>query len=383
MLGRVLNAWRHVEPVHVARTEAERSAVFRARYEVYVEEQHGTTAAGIDHARRELRTPEDDLPETTLFYIGALPNILGSLRVRAWQPGQIPADFARQFSLERFPDIATRSICNVAYLVARRTMRGKFGVVALTAGAIEATVRAHGTEMMLSGCAPGLIAGYRRLGLRPYGGRVFSHHIGMCIPVAGVTADLEYTRRCGSPWHPTLARLAARGELPVRDFSALQAPFVQGGIEADPVPVAAAIESVIAGRGSPFLGGLPAATRRRLARGAMVIDVEPGVDLIVEGFANRDIFVVLSGAVEMRVGDRPTAVLGPGEVLGEVALLGEEGRHAASVRTLAAGKVLHIRHGSLARLTTRHPADAMHVYASLARVLAARLARGLGGVRGP
>src|SRR3569832_800711 len=98
MLAPLANLLTRLQPVRVARTEAERAAIFRMRYRVYVEEQGDASLPGADHARREIRTPEDDLPGVTLFYIGTPERIDGSLRVRAWAPGHLPPEFRERYS---------------------------------------------------------------------------------------------------------------------------------------------------------------------------------------------------------------------------------------------------------------------------------------------
>lgn len=374
MLDRVFSAFARLTPVHVARTEEERRAVFRMRYRIYFEEKNELGVPYADHARREIHTPEDDSPQTALFYVGSPEDMKGSLRVVAWKPGQIPADFRRKYSLDRFPDIDTRAVCYVGFLMVEKTLRGTAGVVALTSGAVEKTVVDHGAEMMFSDCAPGLLNPYRRLGLRPYGGRLLSMHRGMQIPVAGITADLDHARRVGSPWYPTLKKLAAQHKLPARDFSALLVPFGHPGVETDVDRVQAAIEGSVGRHQAPFLAQFPPKIRRRLAQGGMIVDVDPDVDMLVEGFANKDIFVVLEGELEIRMGGSVVAKLGPGEVLGEIAFFRGSGQRSATVRSTTRGSVLHVRHGFLSRLASEHPAEALPIYEALGRLVAERLA---------
>jgi CRP-like cAMP-binding protein len=196
----------------------------------------------------------------------------------------------------------------------------------------------------------------------------------MQIPVVGITADLEHAKRCGSPWYPVLRRLAAEGKLPRRDFAALLAPLGESGVETDGARVLTTVERALARHPSPFLSRLPDKTRERLARGGMVLDVGAGTEMLVEGFANRDLFIVLEGEVEIRASGVPVAVLGPGELLGEVAFFRTSGQRSASVRARVASRVLHLRHGFVKRMTAEHEKDGFAVYEALAQVLAERFA---------
>jgi CRP-like cAMP-binding protein len=374
MLDRLFGAVARLTPVHVAQTEAEQNAVFRMRYDIYVGEKNELGVPHADHARHEIRTPEDSLPDATIMYTGTPERVTGSLRVRVWGPGEIPADVRRRYSLSRFPDIDTRSICQVGHLMMVPTLRGTAAVVALTSSAVEKTVTEHGVEMMIADCAPGLLDTYRHLGLRPYGGQLLSKTRGMQIPVVGITADLDHARRSGSPWLAVLRRLDADGKLPRRDFSGLLAPLGESGVETDSARVLVAVEGAVKRHPSAFLARLPAPTRQRLARGGLVLDVAADTEMLVEGFASRDLFVVLEGEVEVLSNGVPIATVGPGEVLGEVAFFRANGQRSAAVRARTASRVLHLRHRFVKRMTHEQLADGVAVYEALANVLAERFA---------
>jgi hypothetical protein len=363
-----------LDPVRVARTEAERRAIFRMRYAVYVEELR-YPMRHVDAAAREVRTPEDDADDATLFYTGSPEAVSASLRVRAWAPGAMPRDIHRQFSLDRFPDIDTRAVCEVGMLMARRDLRGSARVLAATAGAVESTVLRHGTELMVASCIPSTLRAYLGLGLRPFGGRMFSAGGAMDIPLVGITADLEHARRCGSPWYPTLRRLAARGKLPTRDFAALLPPLADGGVEVDPARVAAEVAARVPALGESFLRDLPDATRDVIARSGFVLAIPAGLVVQEEGIANRDLFVVLAGELSLTVGDGRDLTLTAGDVFGALGFLLGRGRPRARVTTLSPGRVLHLRHGALRRLG---PRDAAALHEALGRSLARGLTAGEG-----
>ena len=124
----------------------------------------------------------------------------------------------------------------------------------------------------------------------------------------------------------------------------------------------------------PVLEGVPdddvrqllsIARRRTFARGEVVFHVDDPADtlhLIVSGrFAVR---------VQTAVGDVVIlTVLGPGEMFGELALLGDEQRRTATVQALQAAETRSIHRPDLARLRAAHP--------SVADVLVAVLAAGM------
>ena len=66
---------------------------------------------------------------------------------------------------------------------------------------------------------------------------------------------------------------------------------------------------------------LPAHERQALERLADEVTLPAGTVLMREGRFGREVFVILSGEVEVRRDDEVIAVLGAGEVVGELAVL--------------------------------------------------------------
>lgn len=374
VLNHLFDLFTRHRPALIARTEEERAAVFRQRYDIYVREQNETASPGADHARREIRTPEDDLPETTLFYAGSSSNVEASLRLRVWAPGQIPADMRARFSLHRFSDIDTRVVATVGYMMVASKLRGTANMVALSSSAIEWAVTEHGVEMVVANCAPGLLRAYRRLGLRPFGGRLIPTRNELHIPIVGITADLDHVRRVGSPWYPALRRLGARGLLPKRDYQPLLAPLANGGVEEDADRVLACIDALPAGRRSAFLDRLSPKARRELAKVGFVYEIDEGADLFGESIVGQDLFIVLAGTLEARIEGKPVVAMGPGEIVGEVGFFRDTRQRSASVRAASKCTVLHLGQRRIRGLAAKHPEEGVAIYASLAQVLAERLA---------
>ena len=112
---------------------------------------------------------------------------------------------------------------------------------------------------------------------------------------------------------------------------------------------------------------LSIARRRTFRRGEVVFHVDDPADtlhLIVSGrFAVR---------IQTALGDVAIlAILGPGEIVGELALIGEESRRGATVEALEAGETRSIHRPDFERLRAAHPS----ITEVLVAILADRLRR--------
>ena len=102
--------------------------------------------------------------------------------------------------------------------------------------------------------------------------------------------------------------------------------------------------------------------------------------LFWEGSTNDDVFMLISGALEVVRGagsaaERHLARVSPGELVGDMAFVSGEPR-SATLRATAPSELLVLRSAALRRLAFEHPALPMHIARVLARRLSATLARG-------
>jgi len=78
-----------------------------------------------------------------------------------------------------------------------------------------------------------------------------------------------------------------------------------------------------------FFSGLGEAHRRMLARLVDALDAEPGDVLMNEGDPGYEAVFVEDGSAEVRQAGETVNTVGAGEIVGELALLGSDGRKSA------------------------------------------------------
>ena len=104
-------------------------------------------------------------------------------------------------------------------------------------------------------------------------------------------------------------------------------------------------------RSVPLFEGLNSKELARVDRLLDTVEVATGNLLTEEGAVGREAFIILSGHAAVTIGGRPVATVGPGEVIGEMALLDRQPR-TATVTALEPMRVLVVDPRSFSTLLT-------------------------------
>src|SRR5690606_6784019 len=83
----------------------------------------------------------------------------------------------------------------------------------------------------------------------------------------------------------------------------------------------------------PLFSGCSQRELQAIARSSTEIALDAGSELVTQGEPGREAFVILEGAVVVRRNGRKVATLGPGDCVGEMALLDHGPRTASAVTT--------------------------------------------------
>jgi CRP-like cAMP-binding protein len=83
----------------------------------------------------------------------------------------------------------------------------------------------------------------------------------------------------------------------------------------------------------PLFEGLSRDKLEKIASQAVRISAHPGLQLARQGEAGFDFFIVLDGTADVQKDGKTVASLAPGDVFGEMALLGGQRRNADVVAT--------------------------------------------------
>ena len=127
-------------------------------------------------------------------------------------------------------------------------------------------------------------------------------------------------------------------------------------------------------RAIPLFAGLSEESLRRIAETMTEFEASPG-QVLRPGRPGSGLLVVTDGTVLVERPAKEGVELGPGEFLGELALLTPEGLHTARVRAKTAAVLLAIGRTEFTRLIEAEPKIALALVSSLAARLAATTQR--------
>lgn len=362
--------------VRIAESEAERQRIYAFRYRVLVEEM-GLQPAGADHKAKMVRDPFDEV--AIQLFITQNGHTQAALRLL---PGaaasRLSAPLASAYKLERFACWGDHAISLSDRLLVGPAWR-RTAIPAVLMGAAYKLLRRQGVRFDFCRCPPALIGLFQKLGYRRYTKNYVDPEAGLQTPMVLVLDDLPHLVEMNSPFaaqartyaNPNDAAQWFRREFPdaeryvgrkMRDEERFWVYLTE---QLHQTPLV----------GVPLLKGLSYAEAKQLLGQATVLNVERGELLARAGDVSSEMFVLLSGAAEARVGGpsgRRLAAFKSGALFGEVAFLSALPRTADIVATEDA-EVLVLTQDVLQRVMQSQPSLAARVLFNLSLILCQRL----------
>jgi hypothetical protein len=192
--------------VRIARTAEEKAAVYRLRYEAYVEER-GIVSQYADHERRWIKDPLDENGLVLVAVSGG--SVAGTIRLNCARNG--PLEFEHEYLLDRFrpyyPEAVsttTKFIISAKHRKSRVAMRlaQEQFVIAKELGIVFDFINVD-NEMVVF---------YEKFGYRLYGPKFCHPEFGLVPTMILVLDDAEHFRRVGSPLYGVAATCPPDGD---------------------------------------------------------------------------------------------------------------------------------------------------------------------------
>lgn len=356
-----------------ADTPAEREAVYRLRYDIYAREMNLESAA-VDHERQQLFDVNDETARLLTATVDG--ELVGTLRIHWGGDAPFPDEFDDTYDLSHFqPATTPDQIVVFSRLMVRKEFRGSMVPVQFFATIAKFAVDTR-ARLTFCDCQPHLLNLYTRLGYRTYTRTYDDPLMGLLVPLVLVVEDLAHLRAISSP---LLAFEAGEGfePAPPEDLLALlpATPTVQSVTRDDAAEWASSYGLLddAHDEAGGLLAGLTDEEVAHVMDRSFLITCEKGDVVIQRRAVDRTMFIVLSGRLEIVVGDVLVAVAGPGDVIGELAFLLRAERTADVVAASDDVRILSLNEKALMGLTDAHPATAARLFANLAKTIGTKL----------
>ena len=361
--------------VHLAESQEEREAVYRLRYDIYVQEM-GRFGGIADHQGRRLVEPEDSTAR--IFYAAESDgNVVATLRLSWGGDAAFSQRLVDCYQLAPF----------LAEMKPEQIAVGERGMVTprLRGSPIYAELGRFSRDfssdkriqLIFGACEPHLLSLYISQGWRTFSKHnINSAEVGFVIPIVMVVEDVAYLRRIGSPSAATARDFGADARIP----ACVDRLITNGGnVISQRLTASGAywgeIHDALEQLGESRVGafdGLSEPQAQHCLGKSNIIDCVAGDRVLKKGNVARNLFVVLEGTLEVRDGDTLLRVLSPGDVLGEIAFLLEQPR-SADVYAATDARVLSLSEGTVRELIESDPEVAAHLLLNVSKMLCRRL----------
>lgn len=284
--------------------------------------------------------------------------------------------FNADYKLDQFKSSGRGALTLTDRLTVPRESRNPY-LLQLILAAGHKSARHIGSKFDFRCCAPGMVMMYEKLGYRRYADNFESEEDGYQVPMVLVTEDIDYLKTIRSPLIGVAAEFKNSGETSewfqnqfpnaiTHDWQRLMDEEQLWKLLTDKLNQTPL-------EGIPLIAGLSYADAKSLFKMCPVLQCRAGDRIVRSGDHADQMYIVLSGAVEVRAGnDQVIATLGPGEMFGERSLF-HETQYVASVTAAEAVDLLAITSDFVDKLKNQSPHIAATLLYNLARIVTERL----------
>jgi len=357
-----------------AQTEADHEAIYRLRYQIYVEEM-GYAFPGVDHLERRLAEPF--LRPTRLLVAVEDGKLVGTLQFNWGAECVFTEDERRIYRLSDFVAVVGDESMMIASRFMTPPSHRDTDLPARMLDAMFEFALDNDVRLLFCDCRPHLINNYLRLGFRTYAKTYNDPIAGMLAPLVFMIDDVAHLERIKSRLVPLFKAKRPQQPAVVSKILPLlpQATPVQLLSNPTGSPDWSGLQSTLAedadGQVSIFHGMEPQEVAR-LIEMSPVIRCAPGDRIVGQDLAERSVFVVLEGAVEIIRDGRLVTLMTRGSVFGEIAfLLGID--RTADVVAVGETKVISLRERALNELIASESKLAARFLLNLARIACLKL----------
>lgn len=360
--------------IRFATTETERQAIFRLRYEIYIEEMGFPYEA--DHQARLLT--DGAIQQARLLLAELDGEAVGTLRLQWGGDAPFTTENEEVYDLRRFDPLIRRDqMAIMSRFMTRSTLRDTDIPLRLLQAMFQFYCE-QDIQVAFLDCRPHLLNLYLSLGYRTYHRPYNDPIAGLLIPLVLVVSDLAHLEQVKSPFVPILQATSPRSTLSLASLLGHASPVQIVSAKTDPHEWSHIYSNLLSQNPSKvsIFEGFSEDDIERLLQRSPIIECGKGAHIINKDGPDHTVFIILQGSVEVKVDDEVLAVEGAGSVVGEVAFLMHTPRSADVVAATDDVRVLCLRQKALEELIRSESNLAARLLHNLSRVLAVKLVVG-------
>ncbi len=360
--------------IREAVSSEDREAVYRLRYEIYVEEM-GRKQTFADHERRRVEEPFDE--GALLLMAEEDGRIVGTLRCNMRRNG--PLECEELYDMEKFAPFYPDAVSMTTKLMVRQSHRNSSATGLLVTSAYD-RMRSQGIRLDFIDTNPHLVRLYQQMGYRMYKDNINHPDYGSVIPMVFLLDDLEYLEAIQSPFRRQAKRYPTTRETWefFRDHFGNFA-YIRPVFATDPDELLSIL--TVDKHRKPnevltFLQDFNEEETHRLLNQLDLIQYRAGEIVFREGDEGTGMFCILEGQAEVvrdgPLGKQvPVAILNPGEIFGELGFVANIKR-SATIRVRADAKILVLSPSEFRKMEAKDPKLAVKLLTNLFKILVKR-----------
>lgn len=356
----------------IASEPEQRKAVFRFRYKRLVHDMGGDYAAA-DHRNRTIADRADE--NALHLCLTVNQKLVATVRIQMTKAALAPVYLADRFNLDVFADQQDPVISLTDMLVTAEEIHGKPTVGVLMAGAYK-IVRSKGSLFDFADAAPSEVLIHEQLGYRQYHDNFLDDDRGYRVPLVLPTSDVDHLLRVGSPY-ARIARNMSREPNSVnwfyKTFGDIVSTSNTASMSEDEIWAYLTRRlSQTPLHGIPLLRDLQPSDATRLLNACTVLSCKEGDRVVGKGDVGNELYVILSGMVQVQDEGVELATLEQGAIFGEMSFIASEKR-SADIYAIADSELLILSQDRVNHLMQHMPEVAARVLFNLSSILINRL----------
>lgn len=323
--------------IKLAQTEGEKCEIYRFRYKIYIDEMH-KNISDADHVNHFLKDEMDDT--AYLFYAESNGEVIATLRLNLGADSTFYDYWKEVYHLDKFDNYSIEKISLSSRIMVDKEQRGSaaLGMLLLKAYTF---VREKGVKFDFCNCSPNLIEFYEHLGYRRYCDGFNDENTGYHIPLVFIADDIGHLKKVRSPFYR-----AARRSLDNYDESTkiwfeksfpIHSEYINRRLIAtdDFWILLQDRLSSSESRGLSLFENMEDEEIQKFIGMSTILKCKKNDLVIRPGDVGQEMFIILSGVAEVKSTlDEDAvslAVLGTGQVFGEMAFVSHSPRNAAVI----------------------------------------------------